>query len=67
MVNERSILFLEESAARFDSLNGHSNQNKSSSFITASNKLDKFMLLYDDAIKRKEKMIIFILNDLILE
>ena len=55
MVNERSRQFLEESAARFGSSDGHGNQNKSSSFITASNKLDKFMLLYDDAIKRKER------------
>ena len=55
MVNERSKQFLEESAARFTTSENYSNQNKSNSFIMTNNRLDKFMLLYDDAIKRKER------------
>ena len=51
---ERSRQYLEESASMEES-NYASQQNANCSSISANNKLDKFMLLYDDAIKRKQR------------
>lgn len=54
MIMERSRQFLEESAAMYATPD-ESSQQMDSSYMTAQNKLDKFMLLYDDAIKRKQR------------
>lgn len=61
IIMERSRQFLEESGAMHSSNISHStdrkqtNHNIDSSYMSANNKLDKFKLLYDDAIKRKQR------------
>lgn len=57
LIMERSKQFLEESAAmaNSNSFSDSPNKNFETSYMTASNKLDKFKLLYDDAIKRKQR------------
>lgn len=55
MIMERSRQYLEESAAILSNSQDSSHHNPNSSVLTANKKLDKFMLLYDDAIKRKQR------------
>ena len=50
MIMERSRQFLEESAAQYGTPD-ESSHKMDSSYISAQNKLDKFLLLYDDAVK----------------
>ena len=55
MIMERSRQYLEESAAANERSGFGNKGDMNSSTLSANKKLDKFMLLYDDAIKRKER------------
>ena len=55
IILERSRQYLEESAAMFSNSESSNNRNANASLISSNKKLDKFMLLYDDAIKRKQR------------
>ncbi|CAI2384022.1 unnamed protein product [Moneuplotes crassus] len=54
IIQERSRQFLEESSRMAESPHNFS-QNFETSYMTSENKLNKFNLLYDDAIKRKQR------------
>lgn len=53
IIQERSRQFLEESSRMLSS--PHVSQNYESSYMTSAQKLNKFTLLYDDAMKRKQR------------
>ena len=55
LIQERTKQFLEESAAMYASSTDSRNKNMDNSYMSAQQKLDKFMLLYDDAMKRKQR------------
>jgi len=55
LIQERSKQFMEESNHMFASSHDSNTQRMNESWITPGDKLDKFMLLYDDAMKRKQR------------
>lgn len=55
LIMERSRQFLEESAAMYSPDDNSRNQDMQASYMSANQRLDKFKLLYDDAIKRKQR------------